>query len=209
MDLFSPAGILTDVDGNVYNTVKIGTQIWMAENLKTTKYSDGTTIPIVTANTLWSSLSTPYYCWYGLNEASYKASYGALYNWYTVNKGNLCPTGWHVPSDTEWTTLITYLGGPSVAGGKLKETETNHWQSPNAEATNKSGFSALPGGGFFRILHPDSYFFGYIGRNGYWWSCTEYLSGDAYYWSIGYDISIVNRAAIFESDFFSVRCVRD
>ena len=114
-------------------------------NLKTTKYNDGTSIPNVTNDTSWSNLTTGAYCWYN-NDVSYKNPYGALYNWYAVNTGKLAPKGWHVPSDAEWTTLITYLGGESIAGGKLKEAGTTHWLSPNTEATNSTGFSALPGG---------------------------------------------------------------
>ena len=120
-------GNVTDDDGNVYHSVTIGTQVWMVENLKTTKYNDGTSIPLVTDATDWHNLLTPGYCWNNNDEATYKATYGALYNWYTVNTGNLCPTGWHVPGDAEWTTLTTYLGGEDVAGGKLKEVGITHW----------------------------------------------------------------------------------
>jgi uncharacterized protein (TIGR02145 family) len=134
-----------DVDGNVYNTVTIGAQVWMAENLRTTKYNDGTSIPLVTDSTKWSDLSTPAHCWYNNDKASYKATYGALYNWYTVATDNLCPTGWHVPTTAEWQILKDYLGS-SVDGGKLKESGTTHWKSPNKGATNESGFTALPGG---------------------------------------------------------------
>jgi len=125
------AGKVTDIDGNVYDTVKIGTQIWIIENLKTTKYNDGTSIPMVTDSAAWINLTTPGYCWHKNTSASYKNTYGALYNWYAVNTGKLAPKGWHVPSDAEWTTLITYLGGDSIAGGKMKETGMSHWFSPN------------------------------------------------------------------------------
>ena len=120
----------------------------MAENLKTTKYRDGTSIPLVTENTAWLNLTTPGYCWYNNDAAHYKSTYGALYNWYVLNAGsngwkNVCPTGWHVPTDAEWTTLTTYLGGESIAGGKLKETGTSHWLSPNTVATNETGLHTL------------------------------------------------------------------
>jgi uncharacterized protein (TIGR02145 family) len=124
---------LTDIDGNVYNTVIIGTQVWMTENLKTTKYNDNTKIPNVIDNTPWCTLPTPAYCWYKNDEASNKHSYGALYNWFTVNTGKLCPTGWHVPSEVEWTTLTDCLGGESIASGKIKRRRDNsldksqHW----------------------------------------------------------------------------------
>jgi uncharacterized protein (TIGR02145 family) len=135
---------VTDIDGNAYNIVTIGGQAWMKENLKVTKYKDGTTIPLVTATGAWVALTTPGYSFY--NNSVTGGVYGALYNWYTVNTGKLCPTGWHVPSTTEWTTLETFLGGASVAGGKLKETGTSKWFSPNTGATNETGFTALPGG---------------------------------------------------------------
>jgi uncharacterized protein (TIGR02145 family) len=147
--------------------VKIGNQVWMAENLKTTRLNDGTPIPKVTNNSEWNSLLYIGYCFYDNDEATYKATYGALYNWNTVNTGKLCPTGWHVPSDTEWTTLINFLGGDSIAGYKLKDTGTVHWNSPNTGATNVSGFTALPGG--YRYFDGT---FHDIGTNGFWWSST-------------------------------------
>ncbi len=156
-----------DGDGNNYPVVQIGAQIWMAENLKTTKFNDGSSIPIETNNTAWFNLTTFAYCWYE-NDISKRDQYGALYNWHTVNRGNLCPAGWHIPDDDEWTVLTTFLGGESVAGGKLKETGTAHW-SPNTDASNETGFTALPGG----MRGNGGYFFdlGYYG--GYWWSATE------------------------------------
>ena len=192
---------ISDYDGNVYNTVKIGGQIWMAENLKTTKYNNGTDIPLVTDNTAWANLTTPAYCWYN-NNSSYKDTYGALYNWYTVNTGNLCPSGWHVPSDAEWTTLIDYLGGEP--GGKLKETDTTHWHSPNIGATNESGFTALPGG-----VRDVSGMFGNIGYYGYWWSATEDGTDLAWYRDMTYNGSYVARYNTHKKLGFSVRCVRD
>src|SRR5450759_4787246 len=117
------AQTVKDIDGNVYKTVTIGKQVWMVENLKTTKYNDGITIPLVIDNTAWTDLITPKYSWFN-NDIANKEVYGALYNWYTVNTNKLCPKGWHIPTDEEWTTLTTYLGGEGVAGGKLKETGT-------------------------------------------------------------------------------------
>ena len=108
---------VVDIDGNVYHTVTIGTQVWMVENLKTTRYNDGTAIPLVTDGTAWAALTTPGYCWYNNDSATYKNTYGALYNWYAVNTGKLAPTGWHVPTDSEWTVLTTYLGGESLQAG--------------------------------------------------------------------------------------------
>lgn len=132
---------IIDADINIYNTVKIGTQFWMKENLKTTKFNSGETIPY------WTKTGTRGYCWYN-DDANNKNIYGAIYNFYTATdiKG-VCPEGWHLPSVDEWTTLINYLGGELEAGGKLKESGVSHWISPNTNATNLSEFSALPGGG--------------------------------------------------------------
>jgi len=195
---------VTDYDGNIYNVVQIGSQLWMNENLKTTKYNDGTSIPLVTDNTAWSNLTTPGYCLYNNDASAYKTTYGALYNWYTVNTGKLCPTGWHVPTDTEWKVLTNYLGGESVAGGKLKETGTTHWTSPNTGATNVSGFAALPGG--YRNLNGNFYT---KGINATFWSSTEYLSGLAWHRELRYNNSAIHRYNNYKENGFSVRCLRD
>jgi len=198
------AQTVKDIDGNVYKTVTIGTKVWMAENLKTTKYNDGTAIPLVADDKAWEALTTPAYCWYNNDATANKKTYGALYNWYTVNTKKLCPTGWHVPSDAEWTTLTTNLGGESVAGGKLKETSTTHWQSPNTGATNETGFTALPSG-----YRSSSGTYNYIGLNGYWWSSSEYSPPNAYSRSMNYYRSNVYRYSYYKQDGFSVRCLRD
>ena len=195
---------VTDYDGNVYNTVQIGNQCWMTENLKTTKYNDGTDIPFISDGIEWGNLSSHAYCWYN-NSAVNAQTYGVLYNWYTVNNGNLCPTGWHVPTDDEWYILTDYLGGESIAGGKLKESGTMHWESPNTGATNETGFTALPGG--YRGTEGS---FAFIGLNGHWWSATEDF--DIFAWSrrIYHDSSIVDRNySCNKRHGFSVRCLRD
>ena len=199
---------VTDLDGNVYNVIRIGTQVWMAENLKTTKYRNGDPIPNVTDNTAWAALSTGAYCWLNNDAVTYKATYGALYNWWAVSDSrNIAPTGWHVPTDAEWTTLTTFLGGESVAGGKLKETGTTHWQSPNTDATNSSGFTALPGGD-----RNSGGTFYTIGYHGFWWSSTA--NGASYAWYawyqvLGYDFASVNRNNFYKQGGDAVRCVRD
>ena len=137
---------IKDIEGNVYKTIAIGKQVWMTENLKTTKFNDGTSIPMVTENEAWIKLTTPAYSWYNNDSTANKNTYGALYNWYTVKTNKLCPAGWHVPTDAEWVALITYLEGFTVAGGKMKEKGIEHWKSPNEGATNETGFTALPGG---------------------------------------------------------------
>ncbi len=163
---------VTDIDGNKYRTVIIGTQEWMGENLKVSKYSDGTTIPNITDNKQWSQLSTGAWSYYD-NDLTNNAKYGKLYNWYAVSKTtngnkNVCPTGWHVPTDDEWTVLTDYLGGDSVAGGKMKEVGTTSWED-NKDATNTSLFTGLPGGS--RLYFDGDYLT--IGNVGDWWSSTE------------------------------------
>jgi uncharacterized protein (TIGR02145 family) len=206
---------VTDIDGNIYNTITIGTQVWMAENLKTTKYNDGTALSNVTDNTAWSALTTGAYSEYN-NTPGNSTTYGRLYNWYAVDNNattkvasnggkNVCPTDWHVPDDAEWTTLTTFLGGEAVAGGKLKETGTTHWTSPNTGATNETGFTALPGG--YRDLGGHYY---NIGRIGFWWSSTEYSATYAWLRLIYGDYAVVDSSRYYEKPVgFSVRCIKD
>jgi uncharacterized protein (TIGR02145 family) len=183
----------------------------MKENLKTTKYSDGKTIPLVTDNKAWEALTTPAYCWLNNDETANKNKYGALYNWYTVNTNKLCPRGWHVPTDAEWTKLTDYLGGENVAGGKLKETGTTHWESPNTGATNESGFTALPGGernfaGAFDISGSNAIYFR---SNGCWWSSTEQYDFNAYYRRLYNALNEVYSSLSAKQFGYSVRCLRD
>jgi uncharacterized protein (TIGR02145 family) len=154
-----------DIEGNIYKVVTIGTQVWMAENLKTTKYSNGDAIPNVLDNASWAALTTAAYCLYE-NDLSNKNIYGALYNFYAaLDSRNICPTGWHVPSASEFSTLETFIGGPAGTSIKLKETGTLHWISPNSGSTNETGFTALPGG--YRITSYSN-----KGSEAYWWSST-------------------------------------
>jgi uncharacterized protein (TIGR02145 family) len=196
---------LADIDGNVYQTVVIGNQEWMAENLKTTKLNDGTLIPKVTDNIAWGgSLNSGAYS-YSMNDETNGETYGALYNWYIVNTGKLCPAGWHVPTDAEWSTLITYLGGESVAGGKLKEIGTVHWDAPNTMADNASGFSALPGGYRNNVGGFEN-----IGKIGAWWSTTEGTNeGRAYGRDVAYNDAFVAKPNYYKQNGVSVRCVKD
>jgi uncharacterized protein (TIGR02145 family) len=196
-------GSITDIDGNVYNTVRIGNQFWLKENLKTIRYNDGTNIPLVTDNAAWSVLNSPAYCWYN-NDIGNKNTYGALYNWYAVNTSKLCPTGWHVPSDAEWTQLTNYLGGEGVAGGKIKETGTTHWESPNTGATNESGFTALPAG----IRGLDGTFHS-IWRYSDWWSATVMASNAAFCRQISFSSYEVSSSGANKEAGFSVRCLKD
>jgi uncharacterized protein (TIGR02145 family) len=196
--------ILQDIDGNIYNTVKIDRQTWMAKNLKTTRYNDGTAIPLVTDEAAWAALSTPGYCWYNSDSVTYKNTYGALHNGYTVITDKLCPAGWHVPSDEEWTRLTDYLGGQIYAGDRLKETGTDYWVSPNTGATNDVGYTALPGG----LRYHDGIFHDF-GFSGYWWTSTEYSSTRAYFRYIDYEYSELFRFNNLKKIGFSVRCIRD
>jgi uncharacterized protein (TIGR02145 family) len=208
-DLETLTAKVQDADGNLYSVLKIGTQYWLDENLKTTKCNDGTPIPIVTDNTTWSGLTSRGYCWY-YNQDIYINIFGALYNWYTVQTGKLCPTGWHVPTDAEWTILTDYLGGLTIAGGKLKNTVTGspNWGSPNTGATNESGFAAPPGG---RRNSDGTWSGGAL--NGYWWSSTAYAVVfpviDAWYRRMDYDNSGVYRDVYPKKCGFSVRCIKD
>ena len=201
----------TDEDGNNYPIVKIGTQIWMAENLKTTKYNDGTAIPNVTEGSDWTGLTTPAWCWYN-NNIGNKDVYGALYNWHTVKTGKLCPSEWHVPTDAEWHQLVLSLDPDAVlsqaeskiAGSKLKEEGTTHWASPNTGATNETGFTALPGGN----RRYDGLFSGPTG-NGNWHTASEYDSTHVWYRYMFYYSGYVYRNNTNKQAGYSVRCIKD
>ncbi len=198
---------ITDIDGNVYRTVNIGNQQWMAENLKVSKYNDGTDIPNIIDAAEWSSLTTGAWAYYNNNEAN-NDKYGKLYNWYAVSpdKKNVCPTGWHVPTDAEWTVLTEYLGGGTVAGGRMKEVGITSWISPNTDATNSSLFTGLPGG--IRGDNGSCYVFGI---NGYWWSSSEYEGYTNYAWNRGLskEIGTVYTNSFGKKEGLSVRCLKD
>ena len=199
---------ITDTDGNFYKTVYIGTQQWMAENLKVSKYNDETIIPNITDNDQWSSLNTGAWSYYN-NDAANNAKYGKLYNWYAVSRTtngnkNVCLTGWHVPTDDEWTVLIDYLGGASVAGGKMKEVGTTSWNNPNTDATNTSLFTSVPGG--FRDAHGG---YGWIGSRGLCWSSTEDRIDAAWYRYSDFNSGGTASSTNNKTDGLSVRCLRD
>jgi uncharacterized protein (TIGR02145 family) len=218
------AGIdsIADIDGNFYETVKIGTQIWMSENLKTTRLNDGTLIPNVTEGIAWHEeygITTPAYCWYNNDAFTYKETYGALYNWYAINTGNLCPTGWHVPLRDEWETLINYLGGDRVAGGKLKATGTIEggnglWQTPNTGATDEVCFKGLPGGYryYYDNLQGGVLDFANIGQYGQWWCDDHYFPGWLSF-TASYADSMINWYGVYvdagKSIGQSVRCLKN
>ena len=198
---------VTDIDGNAYKTVTIGKQVWMAENLKTTRYRNGDAIGTTSPATLdISGESTPKYQWAYAGDESHVATYGRLYTWYAVTDSRkLAPTGWHVPSAAEFRTLLNGLGGAGVARGKLKESGATHWQSPNLEATNESGFTALPGGSHWNDV------FVAMGLYGHWWSTELQAPGWAWRMALSYtnmDVSTVLNSADPKIGW-SVRCVRD
>jgi uncharacterized protein (TIGR02145 family) len=194
-----------DADENTYTTVTIGNQVWMAENLKTTKYNDGSSVPLIIDNLEWGNLSTPGYCWYNNDETTNKNVCGALYNWHTVNTGKLAPVGWHVPDYNEWQSLANYLGRYLVAGGKLKESGSTHWLSPNEGATNESGFSALPAG--YRWDFDNSFID--KGICGVWWSSTDSNASIAWYRLAHHSNAVLPPGIQSKNAGFSVRCVRN
>ena len=195
---------ITDVESNTYKTVYIGTQQWMAENLKVTKYNDGTVIPNVVF-TQWPGLYSGSWAYYG-NNATNNAIYGKLYNWYAVSQTtngnkNICPIGWHIPTDAEWTVLTDYLGGETVAGGKMKN---GSWNSPNTNATNTSLFTGLPGG--YRYENGNDFT---IGNNGYWWSSSENYMSSAWNRTLSFDKGNTQRVLYRKESGFSIRCLKD
>lgn len=201
---YSDPPTVNDFDGNVYHIITIGTQVWMVENLKTTHYRNGESIPNITGNKAWSKMTSGAYCNYN-NDVKNTDAYGRLYNWYAVSdKRNICPAGWHVPADAEWQTLIDYLGGEFVAGGKLKETGLAHWESPNLEATNTSGFSAFAAGS--RDNGNGSY--GNLGTYTYFWSSTE-SNGSAWGHNLSFYYVGIGRFEFDKTFGISVRCIKD
>ncbi len=196
-------GTVTDIDGNIYNTIQIGNQIWMKENLKTTRYRNGDAIPYASDATAWGLLTSGGYCYYDNLQSNFN-TYGGLYNWLAASDSrNIAPQGWHVPAFSEWQTLINYLGGTSVAGGKIKETGTAHWLAPNP-AGNSSDFTALGSG---LRDQAGNYFAMYY--TAYWWSVTD--GGSGYSWG-----AVVNNndetfytTAYLQQLGFPIRCVKD
>ena len=206
---FTQSEPVVDTDGNAYSVVTIGSQVWLGENLKTTRFNDDITIPYVTDGIAWANTSTPAFCWYKNSESGFKSTYGGLYNWYAVNTGKLCPTGWHVPSVDEYVVLLTYLGGDKIAGGKLKEAGLTHWSAPNLGATNGSGFTALPGGGRYNI-NSEGGAFSDMGYVGYHWSATAGVSAsNAISYDLAYSLNSVVKIEYSKRDGGSVRCIKN
>ena len=196
---------VNDVDGNTYNVIQIGAQYWMQENLKTTHYNNGTPITTGLTNADWQSNTSGAYSEYN-NNSNNSSTYGNLYNWYAVaNPAGLCPTGWHVPTNSEWMQLdVICGGGDSISGGYLKEVGLTHWASPNFGATNATGFTALPGGS--RLFNGP---YSYMGYNGNWWAATDYSQNTAYYNHMLYGSAALLNDYTFKSTGHSVRCIKN
>ena len=197
---------VADADGNLYDTVVIGTQVWLKENLRTTHYNNGDPIPNVTASGAWAGLTSGARCYYDNDSVSNDSVYGPLYNWYAAtDTRNLCPSGWRISSNAEWTAAETFLGGNTVAGGQMKEAGTLHWLNPNTGATNSSGFTGLPGG----MRDPLNNNFRTIGENGLWWTSTAYngsMAWSTYMWN---QFAGVDHNPGSKKYGFSIRCMKD
>lgn len=196
---------IKDGDGNVYSYVIMGTQVWLAENLKTTKFNDGESIPLVSDANKWKSMQTPAYCWLN-NDIGNKDIYGGLYNWYTVRRGKLCPKGWHVPSAGEWDVLVAFVGGDETAGFRLKEKGDDHWKNSLSTPYDEFGFRALPGG---LRMSPGNF---PVFANGYcvWWTSTGDISKNLA-WNRGlfFSSNRIYKGNESMRSGFSVRCLRD
>jgi uncharacterized protein (TIGR02145 family) len=198
----------TDADNNNYPVVQIGTQKWFGKNLTTSKFNDGSSITQVQTNTTWNTLSTPAYCIYA-NNATYHALYGKLYNWFAIDAAsngnkNVCPVGWHVPTESDWNTLLTYLGGEMVAGGKIKSICASTWLTPNSAATNETGFTALPGG-YRDATGP----FDFAGLYAQFWSSTSYDGTTAWMYLLSYSDGQVGPTPDYKKGGSSIRCIKD
>lgn len=199
----SKTGTMRDIDGNTYKTVTIGNQIWMAENLRVSRYRNGDPISNIQNENEWNYATQGAWCHFG-NQSALDPVYGKLYNWYAVNDSRgLAPKGWHIPTVEEVNTLINYLGGNSTAGGSMKETGTDYWYTPNTGATNTSGFSARPGG------YREYTFWRYINYNACFWTATIYNAGAANGFYLAFDYGGVNVGNAQINSGFSVRCVKD
>jgi uncharacterized protein (TIGR02145 family) len=204
-DYTGQIGQISDIQGNVYKTIGIGSQIWMAENLRTTKLNNGSLIPQVESDSIWDFNPHIAFCWYNNDSICNAKIYGALYNFYTVRTELLCPIGWHIPRDSDWTILVDFLGGSEKAGGKLKDYYTSYWSEPNVCLATNYGFAALPGGRRSSYLGR----FGAIREQGYWWTCTSKNDFIAYARAMYNNNTSISG---FESSYgngYSVRCIKD
>ncbi len=203
---FSQSGpSVWDADGNLYKSVRLGSQIWMADNLRTSVYNDTTPIPQVTSDTEWENLTSGAWCWYA-NDANYEIPYGKLYNWHAVGTGKLCPDGWHVPTESDWTTLIAHvgMGEPQLAGGTMKDVGLTFWNSPNAGATNSSALFAVPGG-----ARTSQGTFGWLGDQSFWWGAIDVSNMYSRTRVLVYNGTGFSTNVFLKTVGSSVRCVKD
>jgi uncharacterized protein (TIGR02145 family) len=196
-------GLITDASGNNYVTIGIGHQTWMAQNLRTTKYNDASDIALEEADSVWQQLTTGAYCWYN-NNNDYSANYGALYNWYSVNTGKLCPAGWHVPTEDDFNKLVDYLSGSGTAGGLLKQTGFTYWNNPNKGATNQYGFNGYGGG-----MRDKEAVYDFMKTTGNWWSASQYSTLTSSYFSLHYQYTNTFQNYLNKKTGLSVRCVKN
>lgn len=199
--------VIYDIDSNSYKIVQIGTQFWMCQDLKVSRYNDGTPILNLTDDSLWSTTSVGAWRSYGNNSKLF-ADYGKLYNWFVIDKKNngnknVCPTGWHVSSDLDWSILSNYLGGDLVSGGLLKDSVYTHWNKPNTGATNSVYFYAFPNG-----YSDFSGKFSNIGYSGYWWTSTDSVT-TAIYRNLSYSDPVLTTYSGDKHNGFSIRCIKD
>ena len=204
-DYTGQIGQISDIQGNVYKTIGIGSQIWMAENLKATRLNNGTLIPQIKSDSIWAFNRYIAFCWYNNDSINNARIYGALYNFFTVRTGLLCPTGWHIPQDSDWTILVDFLGGTEKAGGKLKDYYTSYWSEPNVCLVNNYGFSALPGGRRSSYLGR----FEEIRERGYWWTSTLTNDSAVYVRGMYNDNTTIGTYVSTYRKGYSVRCIRD
>lgn len=201
-------GNVQDADGHVYRTIRIGSQEWMTDNLRTTKYNDSTDIDFVEDGINWSNLTTGAWCIYDTIGSGFTTfeveKFGRLYNWFAVDSQKLCQVNWRVATDAEWTTLTDYLGGALLAGGKMKEPGTMHWMSPNNKATNESGFTGLPGG--YRNTNGD---YLNISKQGFWWSSTLISSSSAFYRFLIHNDGLAYNGSFDKRLGYSIRCLKN
>ena len=198
-------GTLTDIDGNIYRTITIGNQIWMAENLRVTHYNDGSIIPLETDKENWNKLTLGAFC--QVNQSGSPdtvATYGRLYNWHAVKTGKLAPKGWHIPTYADWNVLLDNLGGKNSAGGKMKETGSIHWNSPNADADNSSGFTAIASG-----MQSRSGFSDLGAKAAFWCNNSDGTILSAYYFWLTTENGILNWSVKAQTEGLSIRCVKD
>lgn len=205
IDYTGQVDTIVDIEDNYYKTIGIGSQIWMAQDLRTTLLNNGSVIPEETNDSIWAKLQTPAFSWYNNDSIKYQSTYGPLYNFYSVNTGLLCPIGWHVPNKSEWKILTDYVGGEKVAGGKLKESNGVHWKEPNTCFVNNYNFIALPGGCRKNF---DGEFID-IGTLGYWWtsSSASFFIADCF--SMSYLNTQLVRFETNKREGHNVRCIKD